>query len=139
MPNKLLLILLVGLLTLTACSAKGQIFHGYSFNDIENFSNKITHISNKNDMLKTLGTPTFIYDNDYVYLNEVFAARPVYGKTLVTVNILIISIEQDKIINIQYDTIECKTKHIFDHDNTVMNDKEINIFKEILNNIGRFK
>lgn len=80
------ILILIAFITTCGCTAKGEIYHGYTFNDVEKINELITTFksSNKKDVELKLGTPTFIETDinskTYFYVEDVFQKTPLIGE-----------------------------------------------------------
>jgi outer membrane protein assembly factor BamE (lipoprotein component of BamABCDE complex) len=95
-------------ITICGCSSKVEIYHGYTFNDVEKIDEKILTFksSTKNEVELQLGTPTFAENNDdkisYFYVEDVFKKTPIIGEDKLYSRVLRIDFTaDDKVILVE--------------------------------------
>lgn len=84
------------------CTSQGEVYHGYTFNDVEKINEKILTFksSTKKAVELQLGTPTFTEKDDnkisYFYVEDVFKKTPIIGEDKLYSRVLRIDFNSDE-------------------------------------------
>lgn len=90
-------LVLIQMLVVCGCSSKELVYHGYSFNDVNNLEIQLANFKktaeSKQNVLQTLGSPTFIETNEskgseFFYVENVFIREPYIGNQKIETKIL---------------------------------------------------
>lgn len=140
-------LIVVSVVFLAQGCSKNEIFHGYTFNDVQNFENKM-HMFEKNKaslqhVEEILGSPTFSETiqgkYEYFYVQNVFIKQPIIGSKKSYSKVLRILFDQNKRVeNIKlYNVTE---NDVFDSTlKTKVSGNELKFFDQVKRNLGNIK
>jgi outer membrane protein assembly factor BamE (lipoprotein component of BamABCDE complex) len=90
-------LVLIQMFAICGCTNNELVYHGYSFNDVNNLEIQLENFkkstASKQTILETLGSPTFIETNslqesEFFYVENIFVKKPYIGNKKIETKIL---------------------------------------------------
>lgn len=131
---------LIGLLTISGCASKGEVYHGYTFNDLEKIDIKVHNLKHKTkkDLEAELGSPTFSEKIDgqttYFYVEDVFKTKPIVGEDKLYSRVLRLDFKGDTVESVAMYKIEGKG-YFNSKDYTVVKGHRMGFFEQMKRNL----
>ncbi len=129
------------LLTICGCASKGEIYHGYTFNDVGKIDEKIPTLqhSTKKKVELELGSPTFMEkysgNSSYFYVEDVFQKTPFVWEDKLFSKVLRIDFDyNDNVTSVQI--YQVKGKGYFNNkDKTIVIGHKMGFFEQMKRNV----
>lgn len=130
-------------LAVCGCSSKNEIYHGYTFDDIEKIDIKLhkykTSKTTTQDVENELGSPTFIERNEgklvYFYIEDIFNKSPIVGEKKIYSRVLRIDFDLNDIVEgVEFYTVEGKG-YFNSSDKTEVKGNKIGFFEQMQKNL----
>jgi outer membrane protein assembly factor BamE (lipoprotein component of BamABCDE complex) len=117
--------------------------HGYSF-EISDHDQVVAGLTTKEDVLKIMGSPTFISDLDeeiWIYYSQDVKHLMFFRPKVVERNLLALKFNRNKTVrNIERITLDNEREDIvFNSETTNVESKKIGFFKSLFSNVGQVK
>ena len=129
------------LLTICGCTSKGEIYHGYTFNDVGKIDEKIPTLqhSTKKKVELELGSPTFIEkysgNSSYFYVEDVFQKTPFIWEDKIFSKVLRIDFDSNETVkSVQMYRVDGKG-YFNNKDKTIVKGHQMGFFEQMKRNL----
>jgi outer membrane protein assembly factor BamE (lipoprotein component of BamABCDE complex) len=130
----ILILLLISLIQ--GCTKNNDLYHGYTFNDIENIEGKIksikTNKATKSEVVEILGSPTIENKRTFLYIENIFIQKPFFGPKNTQNKILQVDFnDSGTVVNVSFKIIPAPNHIVHAKEKTQVESGNITTFDKI--------
>lgn len=143
------IILLLIIINITGCGQRNSVYHGYTFNDVQDLDSTLEDLQKKHatqsEVITLLGSPTFqeiIQNNDlerqvdFFYVEHVLNRKPLLADKILYTKVLILQFNYNGRLK-NFSWKKTTVQPLFDsNDKTVINSYKMKFFEQITKNLA---
>ncbi len=141
-------LILIQMFLVCGCSNKELIYHGYTFNDVNNLEIKLEEFKKtkapKENVMKTLGSPTFMETlqnesnhkrSEFFYVENIFIRKPFIGDKKIETKVLKITFDYNDQVQ-DFQLYKTNKEDVFDSSiQTKVKGNEMKFFEQMKKNL----
>ena len=141
-------LILIQMFLVCGCSNKELIYHGYTFNDVNNLEIKLEEFKKtkapKENVMKTLGSPTFMETlqnesnhkrSEFFYVENIFIRKPFIGDKKIETKVLKITFDYNDQVQ-DFQLYKTNKADVFDSSiQTKVKGNEMKFFEQMKKNL----